>query len=112
MMRDLAGRVGIHVCNAGFTRDDAGQDNPAQWHDVVASDFTACFKMCSVMIGDMHERGFGPIVNTSSFNGQQGRLGQTSYVTVKAGILGFTKELALKIASNLDAPGEIENEKN
>lgn len=112
MMRDVAGRVEINVYNAGFTRCDAAQDGPGAWDDMIAPDFTACFNMCRVMIGDMHERVFGPIVNISSFNGQQGRLGQTSYAAPKAGILGFTKELALKMASKRGALGEIDNEEN
>lgn len=55
-------------------------------------------------------RGFGRIVNVSSINGQQGQFGQTNYSAAKAGVLGFTRALALEEAAhgitvNAIAPG-------
>jgi acetoacetyl-CoA reductase len=85
---------------------------PNQWREVIETDLTSCFNMCRVVIGAMRERGFGRIVNISSINGQKGQLGQTNYAAAKAGILGFTKALALEAASkgitvNAVAPGYI-----
>jgi acetoacetyl-CoA reductase len=85
---------------------------PAQWQEVIATDLTSCFNMCRVVIGGMRERGFGRIVNISSINGQKGQFGQTNYAAAKAGILGFTKALALETAAkgitvNAVAPGYI-----
>ncbi len=111
--QDLGGPVEILVNNAGITRDAMlHKMTPGQWHEVIATDLTSCFNMCRVVIGTMRDRGFGRIVNISSINGQKGQLGQTNYAAAKAGILGFTKALALETASkgitvNAVAPGYI-----
>lgn len=110
------GPIEILINNAGITRDAMlHKMTPAQWHEVIATDLTSCFNMCRVVIGAMRERGFGRIVNISSINGQKGQLGQTNYAAAKAGILGFTKALALESASkgitvNAVAPGYIETD--
>jgi acetoacetyl-CoA reductase len=46
----------------------------------------------------MLERGYGRIINISSVVGQKGNFGQTNYAAAKAGIIGFTKALALETA--------------
>lgn len=110
------GPIEILVNNAGITRDAMlHKMTPAQWQEVIATDLTSCFNMCRVVIGTMRERGFGRIVNISSINGQKGQLGQTNYAAAKAGILGFTKALALESASkgitvNAVAPGYTETD--
>jgi acetoacetyl-CoA reductase len=50
------------------------------------------------VIEGMRDRGFGRIVNISSINGQKGQIGQVNYSTAKAGMIGFTKALALENA--------------
>jgi acetoacetyl-CoA reductase len=60
----------------------------------------------------MRERGFGRIVNISSINVQKGQFGQTNYSAAKAGMIGFTKALALESAAkgitvNAICPGYI-----
>lgn len=111
--KDLGGPVEILVNNAGITRDAMlHKMTPAQWGEVIATALTSCFKMCRAVIGAMRDHGFGRIVNISSINGQKGQLGQTNYAAAKAGILGFTKALALETASkgitvNAVAPGYI-----
>jgi acetoacetyl-CoA reductase len=84
----------------------------AQWHEVIAINLTSCFNMCRALIGGMRERGFGRIVNIASVNAQAGQIGQTNYAAAKAGILGFTKALALESAAkgitvNAVAPGYV-----
>jgi acetoacetyl-CoA reductase len=107
------GPVDILVNNAGITRDvPLHKMTPAQWHEVISTDLTSCFNMCRLVIGGMRERAFGRIVNISSINGQKGQFGQTNYAAAKAGILGFTKALALESAAkgitvNAVAPGYI-----
>ena len=63
----------------------------------------------------MRERKFGRIVNISSINGQKGQMGQSNYSAAKAGLVGFTKALALEnafkgITVNAIAPGYIATE--
>jgi acetoacetyl-CoA reductase len=107
------GPVEILVNNAGITRDTMLHKMTAQqWHDVINTNLTSCFNMCHAVIGRMRERGFGRIINIASINGQAGQLGQTNYSAAKAGVIGFTKSLALESAAkgitvNAIAPGYI-----
>ncbi len=109
----LEGPADILVNNAGITRDGMLHKMSAQqWNEVIAADLTSCFNMCRATIGSMREAGFGRIVNISSINGQKGQLGQTNYAAAKAGMLGFTRALALESASkgirvNAIAPGYV-----
>jgi acetoacetyl-CoA reductase len=113
---DFAMPVEIVINNAGITRDAMlHKMSPEQWGEVIATDLTSCFNMCRAVIGSMREHGFGRIVNISSMNGQKGQFGQTNYAAAKAGVLGFTKALALEAAAkgitvNAVAPGYVETE--
>ena len=110
------GPIEILVNNAGITRDAVlHKMTPAQWQEVIATDLTSCFNMCRLVIAGMRERGYGRIINISSINGQKGQVGQSNYSAAKAGILGFTKALALESASkgitvNAVAPGYTETD--
>jgi acetoacetyl-CoA reductase len=71
--------------------------------------------MCRAVISGMRERGWGRIVNISSINGQKGQFGQTNYSAAKAGMIGFTRALALESAAkgitvNAICPGYIETD--
>ena len=110
------GPVDVLVNNAGITRDGfLHRMKPEQWDQVIATNLTSCFNMCRVVIEGMRERGFGRIINISSINGQKGQIGQTNYSAAKAGMLGFTRALALENAAtgvtvNAIAPGYIATE--
>ncbi|MFO0004584.1 MAG: SDR family oxidoreductase, partial [bacterium] len=70
---------------------------------------------CSAVINGMRDRGFGRIVNLSSINALRGQIGQTNYSAAKAGMLGFTKALALEgarkgVTVNAICPGYIATE--
>jgi acetoacetyl-CoA reductase len=105
------GPIDVLVNNAGITHDMTLHKMTLDaWQSVVDVDLTGCFNMCRAVIEGMRERTFGRIVNISSVNGQRGQFGQTNYAAAKAGILGFTKALALESAAkgitvNAIAPG-------
>jgi acetoacetyl-CoA reductase len=105
------GPIDILVNNAGITRDvTLHKMSYEQWRSVIDVDLGGCFNMCRWVIGPMRERRFGRIVNISSINGLAGQFGQTNYSAAKAGIIGFSKALALESAArgitvNVIAPG-------
>jgi acetoacetyl-CoA reductase len=107
----VLGPVDILVNNAGITRDATlHKMTYEQWRLVIDVDLGGCFNMCKAVIDSMRERHFGRIVNVSSINGLAGQFGQTNYSAAKAGVIGFTKALALEGASrgvtaNAVAPG-------
>jgi len=109
--RKLGGPIDILINNAGITRDAAlHKMTDSQWHEVIGTNLDSCFNMCRAVIIPMRERGYGRIVNVASINGQKGQFGQANYAAAKAGIIGFTKALALESASkgitvNAVAPG-------
>ena len=110
------GPVDILINNAGITRDGMFHKMSLQdWQQVLETNLSSCFLMTKAVIESMRERQFGRIVNISSINGQKGQLGQTNYAAAKAGIIGFTKALALEnarkgITVNAIAPGYIETD--
>jgi acetoacetyl-CoA reductase len=105
------GPVDILVNNAGVTRDAMlHRMSPEQWSSVLNTNLNSMFNMCRHVIEGMRQRGYGRIVNISSINGEKGQFGQSNYAAAKAGILGFTRALALESATknitvNAIAPG-------
>ncbi len=110
------GPVDILVNNAGITRDKPlHKMDPEHWDAVIATNLTSAFNLTRNVLDGMRERGFGRIVNISSINGQKGQFGQSNYSAAKAGLIGFTKAVALETASkgitcNAIAPGYIATE--
>jgi len=109
----LIGPLDILVNNAGVTRDAMFRKMSwDQWNDVIRSNLNSLYNMTSLVINGMIQRGYGRIINISSVNAQKGQLGQTNYSAAKAGMHGFTKALALEVASkgitvNTISPGYI-----
>lgn len=105
------GPVGILVNNAGVTADAMFHKmDEEQWWKVIHTNLGSMFAMTRPVIEGMRARGFGRIVNISSVNARKGQAGQCNYAAAKAGILGFTKALALENAArnvtvNAIAPG-------
>lgn len=105
------GPVDILVNNAGITRDSSfAKMRPEQWREVIDVDLIGCINMAHVVFAGMRARKWGRIVSISSINGQAGQFGQVNYAAAKAGVLGFTKALALEgarsgVTVNAVAPG-------
>jgi acetoacetyl-CoA reductase len=115
-IEDQLGPIEILINNAGITRDGFFHKmSPEQWSDVIRVNMDSVFNMTRQVIEGMRERNFGRIINISSINGQKGQVGQTNYSAAKAGMIGFTKALALEnarkgITVNCIAPGYIDTE--
>ncbi len=107
------GAIEVVVNNAGITCDCMMHKmTPDMWGDVIRVNLNSMFNMTTPLINGMRERGHGRIINISSINGQKGQMGQANYSAAKAGIIGFTKALALETARkgitvNCIAPGYI-----
>jgi acetoacetyl-CoA reductase len=105
------GPVDVLVNNAGITRDAMLHKMTAQqWREVIDVNLGGCFNMCRAVIEGMRERRFGRVINMGSVNGLSGQIGQVNYAASKAGLIGFTKALALEgasrnITANVIAPG-------
>jgi acetoacetyl-CoA reductase len=110
------GPIDVLVNNAGITRDGFFHKMTLeQWQDVIHTNMDSVFNMTRQVIEGMRERGYGRIINISSINGQKGQAGQTNYSAAKAGMIGFTKALAMESAAkgitvNCVAPGYTSTE--
>src|SRR3984885_9839297 len=110
------GPIDTLVNNAGITRDAVlHRMTEEQWGEVIRVNLASIFNMTRNVIEGMRERNFGRIVNITSINGQKGQIGQTNYSAAKAGMIGFTKALALEnarkgVTVNVIAPGYIDTE--
>ncbi|MBF0453528.1 MAG: 3-oxoacyl-[acyl-carrier-protein] reductase [Magnetococcales bacterium] len=107
------GRIDILVNNAGITRDGLlMRMKDDDWNKVLEVNLTSVFKLTRLVIKPMMKARYGRIVNIASVVGATGNPGQVNYVASKAGLVGFTKALALEVASrnitaNCVAPGFI-----
>lgn len=110
------GRLDIIVNNAGITRDRSFKKLSAEdWHEVIDVNLSSVYNTCNSALPYLLESDNARIVNISSVIGQAGGFGQTNYSAAKAGMIGFTKSLALELAKtnvtvNSVCPGFIETD--
>ena len=110
------GKIDVVVNNAGITRDTLlMRMSEEQWDEVMQVNLKSIFNLTKAVLRPMLKARSGSIINMSSIVGVRGNAGQANYAASKAGIIGFTKSVALElgsrnIRSNAVAPGFIETE--
>jgi len=113
--RDL-GAITVLINNAGITRDNLLlRMKDAEWDECIDANLRSVFTVSKCCLRGMTKARYGRIINISSVVGATGNAGQSNYAATKAGIIGFTKSLALEVASrsitvNAVAPGFIETD--
>jgi len=94
------GDVDILVNNAGMNvRKPTIEFSLAEWNSVPATNLTGAFLMCRSFVPQMMGRGYGRIINLTSTMSHVSIPGRSAYSASKAGLLGFTKALALELAA-------------
>jgi len=110
------GSLDIIVNNAGITKDNLlMRMTEEMWDTVINVNLKSCFNTVKAATRTMMKQRSGSIINITSVVGVKGNAGQANYSASKAGIIGFTKSVALElgsrgIRSNAIAPGFIETE--
>jgi 3-oxoacyl-[acyl-carrier protein] reductase len=110
------GSLDILVNNAGITQDTLLlRMTEEMWDKVINVNLKSCFNTVKAVTKQMMKQKGGSIINMTSVVGLKGNAGQANYAASKAGIIGFTKSVALElgsrgIRSNAVAPGFIETE--
>tara|TARA_B100001093_G_scaffold361578_1_gene346315 strand:- start:7701 stop:8432 length:732 start_codon:yes stop_codon:yes gene_type:complete len=106
----------ILINNAGITMDNLSiRLTEENWKKVLDINLTSSFLMCKFAIKKMLKNKYGKIINITSIVGHTGNLGQANYAASKAGIVAFSKSLAIeyarkKININCVSPGFIKTE--
>ena len=104
------------INNAGIKKDDLLiRMKDEDWFDVMTINLNSVYKLTKNITKHMFKKRSGKIISISSVVGFAGNPGQTNYVSSKAAIVGFTKSLAMEVATrgvnvNCIAPGMIESD--
>lgn len=110
------GSIDILINNAGITKDNLLlRISEEDFDKVIEVNLKSVFNLTKAVLRPMIKQKGGSIINMSSVVGVKGNAGQANYAASKAGILGFTKSVALELGSrnircNAIAPGFIETE--
>ncbi len=108
--------IDILINNAGITLDNLSiRLTEENWKKVLDINLTSTFLMCKFAIKKMLRKKYGKIINITSIVGHTGNIGQANYSASKAGIIAFSKSLALEYAKkniniNCVSPGFIQTE--
>ncbi|MFB6087077.1 MAG: beta-ketoacyl-ACP reductase [Haloarculaceae archaeon] len=115
-VHEEVGPVDVLVNNAGITVDKKFENmSRDDWETVMDVNLGGVFNCTKTFFDDVRESDDGRLINISSVVGQQGNYGQANYATTKSGLFGFTRTIALEIAStgstaNCVAPGFVETD--
>jgi len=115
-IHDSIGPIDALVNNAGITVDKKFENMTREdWDAVIDVNLGGVYNCTKVFYDDIRESDHGRLVNISSVVGQQGNYGQANYATTKSGMFGFTRTIALELAStgstaNCVAPGFVETD--
>lgn len=110
------GKIDILINNAGYDNDALfTKMDKEMWDDVLNVNLNSIFNFTNLFLPQMIESGWGRIINITSIAGFTGAFGKTNYAAAKAGIVGFTKSLAMELGAkgitvNAVAPGAIETD--
>ena len=116
VLEDFDGVIDVLINNAGITKDNLlMRMSEADFDTVIEINLKSVFNMTKAVQRTMLKQRKGSIINMSSVVGVKGNAGQTNYAASKAGMIGFTKSVALELGSrnircNAIAPGFIETE--
>ena len=110
------GQIDIVINNAGITRDNLLMRMSLEdYEEVIRVNLNSAFNLTKAVTKPMMKQRQGSIINMSSIVGRRGNAGQANYAASKAGLIGFSKSIALELGSrnircNVIAPGFIETE--
>ena len=91
--------IDVLINNAGITLDNLSiRLSEENWKKVIDINLTSTFLMCKYVIKKMLKKKYGKIINITSIVGHTGNLGQANYAASKAGIIAFSKSLAIEYA--------------
>jgi 3-oxoacyl-[acyl-carrier protein] reductase len=116
LVEQKLGGLDILINNAGITLDNLSiRLSEENWKKVIDINLTSTFLMCKSAVKKMLKQKTGKIVNITSIVGHTGNLGQANYAASKAGIIAFSKSLAIEYAKkniniNCVSPGFIKTE--
>jgi len=115
-VHDAFGEAGVLVNNAGITIDKKFENMTREdWERVIRVNLGGVYNATNAFFEDVKAAEEGRLINISSVVGQQGNYGQANYAATKSGLFGFTRTLALELAStgstaNCVAPGFVETD--